>query len=254
MWSSVVNDPSVPSFVKEEITRKPEKPIWGPEVPRLNDLDNSTDIYPPHTMAQDKYEWGVNEEADLITFNPIFDPQGTTWLLSEDVTGYNTTAGLPPRRTSVINFTRLSRRLLLRMHADMAFSKHSMFSEMWPSSVALHHGLKAVYVPHPVFVDRRWPTDYLAATFNGGRNGQSGGSRASVFGDREHNFRGTTWYYNSGFAPNLWKRWLGYKVDNDGGEAEEVDGEGRMCLPAMLLHPVKHVDLVYEENGKEESG
>jgi hypothetical protein len=24
-------------------------------------------------------------------------------------------------------------------------------------------------------------------------------------------------------------------------------GEGRMCLPAMLLHPVKHVDLVVEE-------
>jgi hypothetical protein len=69
----------------------------------------------------------------------------------------------------------------------------------------------------------------------------------SVFSEeRQHNFLGTTWYYHAGFAPNLWKRWLGYKVDNDGGEEEELAGEGRMCLPAMLLHPVKHVELVQE--------
>jgi hypothetical protein len=123
-----------------------------------------------------------------------------------------------------------------------------MFSEMWPASCALHHGFKAVYTPHPVFIDRKWPVPYLASVFNGGRNGQSGGSRMSVFSDeRQHNFRGTTWYYDAGFAPNLWKRWLGFRIDNDGGEAEEVAGEGRMCLPAVLLHPVKQVDLVLEK-------
>jgi hypothetical protein len=40
---------------------------------------------------------------------------------------------------------------------------------------------------------------------------------------------------------------LGYKVDNDGGEEFEVQGEGRMCLPGVLLHPVKQVDLVQEK-------
>jgi hypothetical protein len=39
---------------------------------------------------------------------------------------------------------------------------------------------------------------------------------------------------------------VGYRVDNDGGEEEELVGEGRMCLPPMLLHPVKQVDLVFE--------
>lgn len=67
-----------------------------------------------------------------------------------------------------------------------------------------------------------------------------------MFGDREHNFRGTSWYYNAGFPSNLWRRWLGYRVDNAGGEEEEVAGEGRMCLPGMLLHPVKNVELVIE--------
>jgi hypothetical protein len=123
-----------------------------------------------------------------------------------------------------------------------------MFSEMWPASCALHHGFKAVYAPHPVFIDRKWPTSYLASIFNGGRNGAAGGAKMSVVRDeRQHNFRGTTWYYDAGFAPNLWKRWMGLKVDNDGGEQEEVLGEGRMCLPAMLLHPVKQVDLHVEK-------
>jgi hypothetical protein len=73
---------------------------------------------------------------------------------------------------------------------------------------------------------------------------------------------GMTWYYNAGFAPNLWKRWLGLKVNNDGGEEFEMTadegksgegvnemkgGEGRMCLPPMLLHPVKGVELPVED-------
>ena len=53
-------------------------------------------------------------------------------------------------------------------------------------------------------------------------------------------------FMTQGSAPNLWRRWLGYKVDNDGGEQEELAGEGRMCLPGMLLHPVKGVNLVIE--------
>ena len=205
-----------------------EKPIWGPESPLDDVVDDPNGMYPlpPTSYAQDNYAWGVGEDADLIVFNPLFDPAGTNWILAEDVTGYNTTRGMPPRRTAINTSGRLSRRLLELMHTETAMRRHSMFSEMWPGSVVLHHGLKAVYAPHPVFIDRRWPTDYLAAVFNGGRNGASGGARTSVFSDeRQHNFRGTTWYYDAGFAPNLWKRWLGYKVDNDGGEVWEVNNE-----------------------------
>ncbi len=75
-----------------------------------------------------------------------------------------------------------------------------------------------------------------------------------------------TWFYNSGFAPNLYRRWLGLKVNNDGGEEFELTpdlskdgssvnnmrgGEGRMCLPPMLLHPVKDVGLPIEANPEE---
>ena len=223
------------------------KPVWGPEPPTWDDVNIENDPKPPTTYDKDKYEWGVGEEADLITFNPLFDPDQTGWGLAEDVTGYNITGGLPPRRTAIITSVRLSRRLLEAMHRETTFKHRTMFSEMWPSSCALHHGLKAVYAPHPVFIDRKWPTDYLAAIFNGGRNGASGGSRTTPFSDeREHNFLGVSWYYRTGFPADLWKRWLGYKVNNDGGEEWEMAHEGRMCLPPMLLHPVKEADLVFE--------
>lgn len=224
---------------------KSDKSIWGPDSP-VDKLTGQDDPEPPTSMEKDKYTWGVGEEADFITFGPLFDPDGTTWFYVEDVTGYNTTQGLPPRRATIGTSSRLSRRLLQTMHRETVLARHHMFTESWPASIALHHGLKAVYAPHPVYIDRRWPTSYLAGVMNGGRNGASGGARTSVYGGREHNFKGTTWFYDAGFPPNLWRRWLGYKVDNDGGEQEEMAGEGRMCLPSMLLHPVKGVNMVVE--------
>ena len=244
---------------------KGHKPIWGPERPQDPEdwFETENDPVPPTSYEKDKYAWGVGEDADLITLNPLFDPDGTTWLLATDITGYNATEGLPPRRAAIITSSRMSKRLLTTMHRETAFKNHHAFSEMWAPTTALHHGYKAVYVPHPMFVDRVWPTEYLASIMNAGRNGATGGARTSVFGEREHNLKGMTWYYNAGFAPNLWKRWLGFKVDNEGGEEFEtvvdegrgnrplkVDdmrgGEGRMCLPPMLIHPVKGVELPVE--------
>ena len=224
---------------------KADKPVWGPESPP-DMLKGQNGPEPPTSHEKDKYSWGVGEEADLITLNPLFDPDGTTWFFTGDVTGYNTTEGLPPRRAAITTTSRLSRRLLQTMHRETGLERHTMFSEMWPASCALHHGLKAVYAPHPMYIDRDWPPQYLAGVMNGGRNGASGGARTSVYGGREHNFKGTTWFYDAGFSPNLWRRWLGYKVDNDGGEQEERAKEGRMCLPGVLLHPVKGVDMIVE--------
>lgn len=252
IWSSLNKDRGAASgYGSDRI--EGDIPIWGPERPLDDDIAFDTDPIPPTTYDADKYSWGVGEDADLITFNPLFDPAGTTWLLAEDVTGYNTTRSLPPRRTAIITASRLSRRLLTTMHRETSLKRHTMFSEMWPASCALQHGLKAVYAPHSEYIDRQWPTKFLENTFNAGRNGATGGARTSVFGDPEHNFRGTTWYYNAGFPEVLWHRWLGYKMNNDGGEefelhgeGEKGGGEGRMCLPAMLLHPVKRVEMVVE--------
>ncbi|KAL2845704.1 hypothetical protein BJY01DRAFT_213903 [Aspergillus pseudoustus] len=250
MWSTGSNHDF--SHGEKPAQRQGDKFVWGPLRPDEQDtLEVEGEGIPPTTIEKDKYEWGVDEEADLIVFNPLYDPDGTTWHLKDDVTGYSRENGLPPRRAAIITASRLSRKLLHTMHKETTFRRHTMFSEMWPATAALHHGLKAVYVPHSIYIDRKWPTEYLESVFNAGRNGASGGARTSVFGDREHNFRGTTWFYSAGFSPNLWRRWLGYKVDNDGGEQEELAGEGRMCLPPMLLHPVKDVEMIIDDGVEE---
>ena len=222
-------------------------PVWGPRAPP-DAPPFETDPQPPTPYGRDRYAWGVGEEADLITLNPLFDPAGSDWRLAADVTGYNASLPAPPRRAAVVTTSRLSRRLLAAMHRETAHRRHAMFSEAWPASVALHHGLKAAAAPHPVYVDRAWPPAYLERTFNAGVDGADArGRRRVVWGEAQlHNLRGVSWYYNSGFAPNLWRRWLGFRVDGGGGEEWEVGKEGRMCLPPMLLHPVKDVKLVVE--------
>ncbi|EHA53728.1 hypothetical protein MCOR27_009884 [Pyricularia oryzae] len=271
MWKNIPGSKNGGSKAGQDTT-KGEQTVWGPRRPMHQDdwLEDERDPEPPTSYERDKYKWGVGEEADLITLNPIFDPAGTTWLLSEDIAGYNETegAGKPPRRAAIIAASRMSRRLLVTMHRETALRKHHAFPEMWPATVALHHGYKAVYAPHPVYVDRHWPTELMGRIFNGGRNGASGGARTSVFGQREHNTRGLSWFYNSGFGPNLYRRWLGLKVNNDGGADFETEedgtkagegdvgqmrgGEGRMCLPPMLIHPIKDVDLPTDKNLDEE--
>lgn len=204
--------------------------------------------------------WTNSEEreatpADLITLNPIFDPEDSGWVFSEDITGYQKR---PVRRCAIITASRLSRRLLMAMHNEVATYQHSMFSEMFPPSVALHHGFKAVYVPHPVFLDRAWTPlgSSIHAAFNGGKEHSTSGHGSPFDLKNEHNHKGTSWYYDSEFAGLLWRRWLGYaQLDGRGkfggrggdgtergGKIEEERGSGRMCLRSMLLHPIKHED------------
>ncbi|KAF3909909.1 hypothetical protein ABW21_db0209823 [Orbilia brochopaga] len=210
--------------------------VWGPVA--VSDVETTyrTPTPPFESPEEDtEYTWGVGEEADLITLTPIFDPKNTTWILRDDFTGYgqerpernhrNPFWDGPPRRAAIVAVYRLSRRLLEVMHEENTFHGHTMCTEQWPPSAALHHGLKAVYAPHPVYMDRRWPGKYLATVLNNGKDGSSGGRQKSVFGSREHHFAGSGFYYARRWSAEWEERW--------------EERHGRMCLPAMLLHPIK---------------
>jgi hypothetical protein len=204
------------------------KPVSGPQLRKLLPVPNS--------------RFHDTKTTDLITFSPIFDPHNTKWIFSNDVTGYDTALPMPPRRASLITVTRLSARLLTLMHGETKQFHHSMFPEMYPASLALHYGLKAVYAPIPIYFDRLWTAEKLQKTFNPGPEGSSGGSEKSPFGPREHVFRGASCYSNANFAGALWRRWLGQKEENgEGGPQEELSpsSTGRMCLRSMVLHPIK---------------
>jgi len=231
------------AMVAKETIEKNEKPVWGPvkfqtdgsnRADGIGMLPSPNSTVPPTTMEQDDDEWGVGEEADLITFDPIFDPTTTGWVFRDDVTGYNLSVPPPPRRAALITISRLSKRLLNTMHEETYKMAHSMFPEMWAPSIAYHHGFKAAYAPHPVYFDRKWPVEVMDNVFNHPVDPQS-----SPFAWGEHNFLGSTFYYNAQFSASLWRRWFGHTEEIGGGREAEEKGSDRMCLRGVLFHPIK---------------
>lgn len=213
--------------------------------------------------GSDMSKCGVGEDADIITLNPLFDAEESGWVFAGDITGYDTKLDKPPRRSSIVTASRLSRRLLSVMHEETWRMHHSMFSEMFPPTIAFHHGLKAVYAPHPVYLDRAWPIRNIDKAFNGGRDHSTGGHGSPFDLTNEYNFKGTSWYYNSEFAGQLWRRWLGYaQLDGRGDDGnanggtlrggrqqeEQASSSGRLCLRSMLVHPIKWENPAEEAN------
>ncbi|GAW17072.1 hypothetical protein ANO14919_065220 [Xylariales sp. No.14919] len=253
-------------LVNTEIQASNKRPLLGPVTFTGKLALSQGENFMPASCASgsELSQCGVGEEADLITLNPLFDAEESGWVFSGDVTGYETTLPKPPRRCSIVTASRLSRRLLLVMHEETWRLHHSMFSEMFPSTMAFHHGLKAVFAPHPVFLDRDWPQAEIDIAFNGGKDHSSGGRGSPFDLNNEHNHKGTSWYYNSEFAGLLWRRWLGYaQMDgrgNNGGRAGEglmrggreeeqnPASSGRLCLRSMLVHPIKWEDPTERED------
>lgn len=214
--------------------------VWGaPELPFINPLGPKPPVASP---AQDKYEWGVGEDADLITLSPMFNVDESNWILRDQVWQYNDTTHNStelPRRATIVTQSRLSKRLIEAMSAENLKGNH-VGSEMAANTVALLHGLKAVYAPMPVFMDRPWSTEQLQKWFNPGPGGTSGGPGSAMGWGREHRFQGTTWYYRAQPPQRLYNNWMGYEDTGIGGRAWE-NHNGRPCLPAMFLHPIKDV-------------
>ncbi|KAH6655420.1 hypothetical protein BKA67DRAFT_236379 [Truncatella angustata] len=245
-------------LVDHETKAAGRRGILGPIIfAGKTNLQNGEEGFMPATCStgSDMSQCGVGEDADLITLNPMFDTNDSGWVFASDATGYDLRYQQPPRRCAIVTASRLSRRLLSVMHEETWRLHHSMFSEMFPPSMALHHGLKAVYAPHPVYLDRAWPVEAIDKNFNGGRDRTTGGHGSPFDITNEHNHKGSSWYYNSEFAGLLWRRWLGYAQydgrGDDGGRANEgsirggraeeanENGSGRLCLRPMLVHPIK---------------
>lgn len=188
--------------------------VWGP--PSIPDVQPIGPKPPVAKPSEDDYKWGVGEEADYITLGPMFNPKGTAWVGQPDVWGYDMKGDLP-RRTTIITQSRCSKRLLDAMHQENLKGNH-ISSEMTPQTVALLHGLKAVYAPHPVWFDREWRPESLERWFNGGDKGQSGSHIESPFGwGREGRFQGSTWYYRADTPGRLYNNWMGWADTEIGG-------------------------------------
>ncbi|GES61279.1 hypothetical protein ATEIFO6365_0006073800 [Aspergillus terreus] len=231
--------------------------VWGP-VPAKGIMPTGP-MPPVSTPEEDDYEWGVGEEADLITFLPIFDPSETTWTFPDTL--YN----LPletPRRASPVTMWRLSKRLLDLMHHDQATTGIGLGSEMSGPTWALWHGFKAVHVPHPLYLDGHWTAKELSRVYNPGEPDKINGGPHSVWNwnhmvDRiMYRF---SYMFTTQTAEDLYRRWLGYPPDPseredgrlpkdtwgltwyEGGQLNE-ETYGRLCFPPMFLHTIKNTE------------
>ena len=223
--------------------------IWGPNAPPKQPVVSWDDL-PPLTAEHpqdDKFEWGVGEEADLITLLPQFDPGPTHYVLRHGHWNYpkDLAPKGPPRRATIVTFYRLSHRLLSAMHLENSHAPgHHMSAESWPQSVALHHGFKSIYAPHSIYLKAKWPAQALEFTFNNGdsdryphrdapRDGHGSGGPESIFGlDREHPFRDSTFYYRNNLGKKLYKQFMGYEVNGIGGPEVRrlfVSSSGTFC-------------------------
>lgn len=183
--------------------------VWGPpDMPTVQPVGPKP---PVPTPEEDDYEWGVDEEADFITLSPISKVDGSGPVRSGDDL---------PRRAQHF---RASRKLVDAMHGERIGGKN-----MAPETVALVHGLKAVYAPVPVYFDRAWDGAQLERWLNDG----SGGDGGMEWG------MGATWDSGAVTPQRLYNHWLGYEDAGVGGP--EWEGRhGRPCLPGMVLHPVR---------------
>ncbi|KAK6394279.1 hypothetical protein LTR81_026320 [Elasticomyces elasticus] len=218
----------------------PTLSVWGP-VPSLDLMSRFAEL-PSSAAVEDDFKIGVGSEADLITSLPFFNPENTLWSYREKIWNY-VQGARSPRRTYINTFSRMSRKLLAVMHEENKVGR-SMVSEMWPASVALQYGFKAVYAPHPIWSSREWPVEVADAVFNPGSVVSPGNSSDAVYSpDREHNFGSMSWYFWSMFPGTLYRRFLGWDVKDEFGHVQELEKtpHNRICLPGMLLHPVKGV-------------
>ncbi|CAM1500929.1 Fc.00g100910.m01.CDS01 [Cosmosporella sp. VM-42] len=226
------------TFRKDIERRYGNDTVWGaPDLPFINPAGPKPPVSNPFL---DNYEWGVGEDADVITVGPIFNPVNSNWVIANHVWGYKDEDHKSkdiPRRTTIVTQSRLSKRLLDMMHVENMRGNH-VASEMTPQTVALLHGFKAVYAPHPIFMDRDWDGKFLNKWFNPGENGECGGRGSPMGWGRERRYQGTTWYYRAEPPNRLYNNWMGWPDTGIGGKSWE-EKHGRPCLPQVMLHQVK---------------
>lgn len=204
--------PKFKDMVDRSMVGREDKSIWGPVA--AEGFEHPIGPVPPVTgPSGDNYRWGVGEEADLITFLPIFDARETNWSYPNLVYAMNLDV---PRRASVITMWRMSAQLLDAIHKEQQKSGRGVVSEMTGPTWAMLHGLKAVHVPHPLYLDGQWTSHELASIMNPGEPEKVNGGRNSIWNFNhafDHIMYRISYMFTTQTAEDLFRRWLGFPPD-----------------------------------------
>lgn len=218
----------------------PDGGVWGS--PKHIAVPKPIGPVPPVSHpSEDKYTWGVGEDADIVTVGPTFN-----WKADRDHGVGKEFPGDPQRTFEIracvqLAIARFSRRLLRVMHSTQSQDGVSMTPEIGPFSYAKLHGLKIAHFPLPNYYDPQndMPKDVAEIEHMVNKQGlESFPLNPTVYmSDWMH--RIVYWVnYGGGQVPQeLYKRWIGetkVSTDNPSGPISE-----RLCMPGILMHPVK---------------
>ena len=183
--------------------------IWGPE--RTTGIEPIGPQPPKPSSEDDEYEWGVGEDADFINVSPVFDvTEGSKFIFKDTKDRYPDKLKTPARATATVPLTRFSKRLLRAMHHGQVSLGVHMFPEMYPESTALHHGLKLVVFPLPVYIDYAKTPKFIDDKFNA----NEGKTLLDVPYKYPDIWRRMTYWHSMAkkttYSDELYKRWLGY--------------------------------------------
>ena len=239
----------------------PDGGIWGPV--RSDAVSEPLGPRPPtETAAEDEYAWGVGDKADVISVSPIIDLNHTE-LFRDAISGFPEGQDTPRRSLMVTPVICLSRQLLRIMHDAQRNQGLYMRSEMFAHTIALLHGLKVAHFPIPLYLDHQGELpgpDAVDAAFNAA--GPHGTFTNSAARDMVRMRARSTYWWRLEFEQYpraLYRRWYGLEGEGPPGATAQqgtdpagdedtpypypagADRVGRLCLPGMLLHPVKGV-------------
>lgn len=229
---------SYANFSASVAAANPDGGIWGPV--KNAAVESPRGPKPPvATALEDDYSWGVGNEADVIAVSPIINLNNTKLFEYDMVFGLPN--GYPKRSLMVTPVVRLSKQLLQIMHDSQMNDGIHLRSEMLPHTLAILHGLKVAALPMPTFLDHQGEVTGPAEVdllFNAeGEHGTFTNSASQKIVDMRA--RITFWWRLEieQYPRMLYRRWYGLDVEGKSGG----DATNRLCLPGILLHPVKDV-------------
>ena len=231
---------SYANFSETIAAEYPNGGIWGP----LSNMAIRNPVGPePPTITpqEDDFEWGIGDDADDIVPSVLLKTKGTSIFSHNKVKGLTDDA---TRRALMVSPVKcMSKTLLGAMH-DAQLNGIDMRPELFAHTMALVHGLKVAALPLPMFFEN---TTTTSADVD------------RMFNDPKKDFfldnnkwtlpikANTTFWWPLQFEQypqQLYRRWYG--VDQEGQQLDERQ-TGRLCLPGMLLYPVKDIGIKTED-------
>lgn len=213
--------------------------VWGPV--RVYEIPPIGPEPPVADPKDDNFEWGVGEDADVITTSycmNALNPSG--WIFRQWISGLWSGVDTP-RWYCPPAIMRASRTILLAIHHAQLELGIRIPSEATLPSFALWHGLKLSFPQPPVYHRDKDDIEHRREWWRGGPRASSTGLGPDSM---EHpRGLGLTFWWESDWSKQVFYEWYGIKLDKDAPRPWILgDWDGELWAPNIMLHPVKHIE------------